>query len=197
MFSPQQGHLPDKTQHSQQTDVHASDGIRTQNRAAADTRLWRCDHWKWRYDYTASVIDKLLAMERWWNYTNGGTEVHGEKTCYSVTLSATNPTWIGLGIRPRLRGDRPGTNRVAPRVKCKLILCKTQPTVKYAFQWTFAGLKQPVFNYACTIRIIRLIFQTKTLLSDELLIDRLNIYSKIQRTGHFNLSKSSINFHCM
>jgi hypothetical protein len=40
--SPSQRPLPDKTLHSQQTDIHASGGIRTQNlsrRAAADLRL--------------------------------------------------------------------------------------------------------------------------------------------------------------
>ena len=42
MIVPSQRTVPDNTQHSQQTDIHAPDGIRTLNpskRAAADTRL--------------------------------------------------------------------------------------------------------------------------------------------------------------
>ena len=43
--------LPDNTQHSQQTDIHASSGIRTHSlsrRAAADPRLRPCGHWDWQ-----------------------------------------------------------------------------------------------------------------------------------------------------
>ena len=43
-----QGPLPDNTQHSQQTDIHALGGIRTQNpstRAAADLRLRPRGNW--------------------------------------------------------------------------------------------------------------------------------------------------------
>jgi hypothetical protein len=39
---------PGNTQHSQETDIHASGGIRTRNpskRAAADPRLGRRGHW--------------------------------------------------------------------------------------------------------------------------------------------------------
>jgi len=42
VISQKQKLLPDNTQHSQQTDIHASGGIRTHNpnkRAAADPRL--------------------------------------------------------------------------------------------------------------------------------------------------------------
>jgi len=41
-------HLPDNTQHSQQTERHAHGGIRTHNlsrRAAADLRLRPRGHW--------------------------------------------------------------------------------------------------------------------------------------------------------
>jgi hypothetical protein len=41
-------HLPDNTQHSQETDIHAPGGIRTHNpnkRAAADPRLRRRGYW--------------------------------------------------------------------------------------------------------------------------------------------------------
>jgi hypothetical protein len=46
--SPSQRPLPDNTQLSQQTDIHASDGIRTYSpnkRAAADPRLIPSGHW--------------------------------------------------------------------------------------------------------------------------------------------------------
>jgi hypothetical protein len=35
------------------------------------------------------------------------------KTCPSVTLSTTNPTWTDPGSNPRLRGGRPATNRLS------------------------------------------------------------------------------------
>ena len=53
--------LPDNTQHSQQTDTHASGGIRTRNpskRAAADPRLRPRGHW-----------DRLCYIYRDWHYT--------------------------------------------------------------------------------------------------------------------------------
>ena len=40
----------------------------------------------------------------------GKTEVLGEKTCPSATLSTTNPTWTDPGSNPDLRGGRPATN---------------------------------------------------------------------------------------
>ena len=50
VISPTQKHLPDNTQHSQQTDIHATGGIRTHNpskRAAAEPRLRPRGHWDW------------------------------------------------------------------------------------------------------------------------------------------------------
>ena len=47
-ISPSQRPLPDNTQHSQQTDIHAHGGIRTHNlsrQAAADLCLRPCDGW--------------------------------------------------------------------------------------------------------------------------------------------------------
>jgi hypothetical protein len=49
MISLSQTPLPDSTQHSQQTDIHASGGIRTHilsRRAAADLSLRRRGHWE-------------------------------------------------------------------------------------------------------------------------------------------------------
>ena len=48
MISPSQKPLPDNTQHSQETDIHAAYGIRTQNlsrRVAAHPRLRPRGHW--------------------------------------------------------------------------------------------------------------------------------------------------------
>ena len=48
MINPSQRPLPDRTQHSQQTDINASGGIRTHNlsrRAAADLRLGPRGRW--------------------------------------------------------------------------------------------------------------------------------------------------------
>ena len=48
VISPTQRILPDNTQQSKQTDVHAPGWIRTRNsckRAAADPRLRPCGHW--------------------------------------------------------------------------------------------------------------------------------------------------------
>jgi len=49
--------LPDNTQHSQQTDIHAPGGIRTHNlnrRAAADLRLRPRGHWDRLFFYNAN-----------------------------------------------------------------------------------------------------------------------------------------------
>jgi hypothetical protein len=35
------------------------------------------------------------------------------KTCQSVTLSSTNPTWTDTGLNPDFRGERPATNRLS------------------------------------------------------------------------------------
>ena len=48
MISPSQRPLPDNTQPSQQTNIHAPSGIRTHDlsrRAAVDLRLRPCGHW--------------------------------------------------------------------------------------------------------------------------------------------------------
>jgi hypothetical protein len=35
------------------------------------------------------------------------------KTCYSATLSTTNPTWTDPGLNQGLRSGRPATNRLS------------------------------------------------------------------------------------
>jgi hypothetical protein len=49
VISPMNRPLPDNTQHSQRTDIHDTDGIRTsnpRNRAGVDPRLRTRGHWK-------------------------------------------------------------------------------------------------------------------------------------------------------
>ena len=62
MISSSQRPLPGNTQHSQQTNIHASSGIRTRDlsrRAAADLHLRPCGHWD-RHIYIYIYI--LLAV---------------------------------------------------------------------------------------------------------------------------------------
>jgi hypothetical protein len=50
VISSSQRPLPDNTQHSQQTNIHAPRGIQTQDlsgQAAADLRLRQHSHWDW------------------------------------------------------------------------------------------------------------------------------------------------------
>ena len=63
MISPSQRPLPDNTQHSQQTNIHAPGGIRTHDRsrrAAVDLRLRPLDYWD-RQD----KLYKVLKFQRW------------------------------------------------------------------------------------------------------------------------------------
>jgi hypothetical protein len=62
-------------------------------------------------------------MEHRWNEIDRKeTEVFGEKTCPSATLSTTNPTWTDLGLNPGLRGERAATNRLSHgRTKGRLV----------------------------------------------------------------------------
>jgi hypothetical protein len=43
-------------------------------------------------------------------YIDRGKPENSEKNNPSATLSTTNPTWIGPGANPGLRGERPATN---------------------------------------------------------------------------------------
>jgi len=56
VISSSQRPLPDNTQHSQQTDILVSGGIRNHDlsrRATADPRLSPRGHWDWQnYEYT-------------------------------------------------------------------------------------------------------------------------------------------------
>jgi len=63
MIGPTPSPLPDSTQHSQETNIHAADGIRTRNptkQTAADPRLRPRGHWNQRVLYT--VINIKLSL---------------------------------------------------------------------------------------------------------------------------------------
>jgi hypothetical protein len=49
----------------------------------------------------------------WWNKDWQGKPKYSEKTCPSVTLSTTNPTWLDPGSNPGCRGGKPATNRLS------------------------------------------------------------------------------------
>jgi hypothetical protein len=52
-------------------------------------------------------------MQHRWNEIDRGKPMYSRKTCPSVTLSTTNPTWTEPGSNPGLRGGRPATNRLS------------------------------------------------------------------------------------
>jgi hypothetical protein len=54
-----------------------------------------------------------MSMKCWWNDTDRDKpEILGEK-CPSDSLSTTNPTWIALESKPRLRGEGSVTDRLS------------------------------------------------------------------------------------
>ena len=46
------------------------------------------------------------------------------KTCPTVTLSTTNPTWTDPGSNPGLHGERPASNRLSHGTALSVILNK-------------------------------------------------------------------------
>ena len=92
MISPTQRPLPDITQHSHQTDIHAPGGIRTRNpskREAADPRLRPRGH---RDQLTSTIIPiKSYEMDELTSTELKFTLEHAMKTWgYSSTLSLTS-----------------------------------------------------------------------------------------------------------
>jgi hypothetical protein len=61
---------------------------------APDDRWW----WLWR---------------NWWNEDWPGKQKYSEKTCPSVILSTTNPTWLDPVLNPGRCGGKPATNRLS------------------------------------------------------------------------------------
>jgi hypothetical protein len=65
--------------------------------------LW----WRWLV-----LFSFFLVMEPRWNEIDRENRSTGGKTCPSVTLSTTNPTWNDPGSNSGLRCERPATNRL-------------------------------------------------------------------------------------
>jgi hypothetical protein len=61
----------------------------------------------------------------------GETEVLGEKTCSSSTLSTTNPTLLDPGLNPGRRGGIPATNRLSYGAA----LFHVTPNNENAYRW--------------------------------------------------------------
>ena len=117
MISPSQRPLPDNTQHSQQTNIHAPGGIRTHDRsrrAAVDLRLRPRGHWD-RHFRGLSDIVLLSALDirtlRWdqysfskrrvlfilWSGTIGLSQKKGDLNCTAAKISR-----VGLIFTSRL-----------------------------------------------------------------------------------------------
>jgi hypothetical protein len=96
VISSSQRPLPDNTQHSQQTNIHAPGGIPTQDlsrRAAADLRHRPCGHW----DRQGQMLSYFIIKEMF-NVRVHSKTVHKvpEEERYNPTLSLTSALdWVG------------------------------------------------------------------------------------------------------
>ena len=113
MISPSRRPVPHNTQHSQQTRIHAPDGIRTHNfsrRAAADLRLRPGGHWDRLY---ALIVEIKKLIE---NVDPKPRSEHLETPCTVARiiskwilqskmplLSTTSPTWMPPGNNTSLK----------------------------------------------------------------------------------------------
>jgi hypothetical protein len=72
-------------------------------------------------DTAATVWPVIPAPDdkRWWLWSSlrnanwQGKPKYSEKTCPSITLPTTNPTWPDPGSNPGRRGGKPATNRLS------------------------------------------------------------------------------------
>jgi hypothetical protein len=71
---------------------------------------------------TAAIVWPIVPAPHdgwWWLWSNRwnpnwqGKLKYSEKTCLSVTLCTTNPTYPGLGSNPDRLGGKPATNRLS------------------------------------------------------------------------------------
>ena len=69
-----------------------------------------------------------------WNW-RGKSEVLGEKTCPSATLSTTNPTWTDPGSNPGLRGERPATSRLSHGTAQLVFISSQSPSFAALLLW--------------------------------------------------------------
>ena len=102
MISSSQRPVPDNTQHSQQTDVHAAGGIQTHDlsrRAAADLRLRPRGHWDWQH---------LFLMKH--NSRQKKKHAQCKPRRSEKNLSATDSNTNSLGLNPAFRCGKAVTN---------------------------------------------------------------------------------------
>jgi hypothetical protein len=75
VINPSQRPLPDNTQHSQQTNIHASGVIRTHDlsrRAAEDLRLRKRGHWDRQIDLISSINFSMISLFEYINIPASG-----------------------------------------------------------------------------------------------------------------------------
>jgi hypothetical protein len=63
-------------------------------------------------DYTASLPDEWMWMEKWQNEYYKGKAKQLRKNFPSATLSTTNPTWTGLRMNPDVQCKWKVTNHL-------------------------------------------------------------------------------------
>jgi hypothetical protein len=109
VISPSHGPLPNNTQHSQQTDIHVSGGIRTHNlsrRAAADPRFRPQGHWtRHRALYTKDSSLQISPLGQGCTnprhlvagavkFCKASTNVHGSSVWNVVSLKLLAPSEV-------------------------------------------------------------------------------------------------------
>jgi hypothetical protein len=83
-----------------------------------------------------------------WNW-QGKTEVLGEKTCPSDTLSITNPTWTEPGSNPGLRSGRPAVNRLSHGMPGIVPYSHTNPLSLWHVALTRWVECKPIYTSVC------------------------------------------------
>ena len=127
MISPSQRPLPDNTQHSQQTNIHAPGGIRTHDRrrrAAVDLRLRPRGYWD--RHHPTDALNKIQFMT--------GIET---PTCFGTVASSSVAFFVGTAS-----GRQPAVE-VLP----------SDLTLNYAISW-LAGKLNSLINLVQLVRII-------------------------------------------
>jgi hypothetical protein len=106
---------------------------------------WYCGHY---WPIVPAPDDSWWWLWRnWWNEDWQGKPKYSEKTCPSVTLSTTNPTWLDPGLNLGRRVGKPATNRLS----CGAALSSP---FSYTLYLQLAFIVRGVFfvrNWGCTI----------------------------------------------
>jgi hypothetical protein len=135
-----------------------------------------------------------LAVE--WNW-QGKTEVLGDKTCPSATLSTTNPTWTDSGSKPGLRGDRPvtislsrGTASLGTYItvihSCTLQMAVDNSTASLRWRWGAVYLIRKVFSKAITLHHMA----SQSVLLVLLYISMCKLWKFVSKIGNYNTNSS-------